>query len=157
MDTLTPPSPEPRPYGDVAAQPVPEVPLLPAGPLCGLCGADAVAVWQRRLTGEELTQQVEWERERRARAVELSDPQLPAPVFGPLPGPEDFVRPVYACGPHAITLDLATLVHQASCSAPAVADLPGCSCTPEALLTAAAAPVLSSTAALPDHWVVGGE
>lgn len=157
MDTLTPPSAKPYPVGPDTAQPVPQGPVVPAGPTCGLCGARAVAQWQRRLTNQELGPVIELETQRRARAVELADPQLPPPVFGPLPGTTDFVKPVMACGPHAITLDLATQVHQSSCTAPAEVDLPGCSCTPEPLPVSPPEAVSEPVASLPDHWVVGGE
>jgi hypothetical protein len=110
--------------------------------------------WLRRPTDDELAEVVKAEQDRRNQILLLADPQLPAPVFGPLPSAEGMTRTVYACGPHAITMDAAALIHASSCTAPNDADLPGCDCTPEALPPAPAeeAPVR----ALPEHWVTGG-
>jgi hypothetical protein len=127
---------------------------LPAGPLCVACGEPAIVHWLRRLTDAELGEVRRVENERRAEVLRLADPQLPAPVFPPLPSGEDFTRTVYACGTHAIAMDAAALVHASSCSAPNEANLPDCDCTPEALPPAPIeeAPVQ----ALPEHWVSGG-
>lgn len=38
--------------------------------------------------------------------------------------------PVYACGDHEISMDIAALRHQAPCTAPNLANLPKCDCTP---------------------------
>lgn len=38
--------------------------------------------------------------------------------------------PVYACTSHEISMDLAALRHQATCTAPNLAELPKCDCTP---------------------------
>lgn len=38
---------------------------------------------------------------------------------------------VYACRLHAIELEAAGRVHQAACTAPNLAQLPACDCTPE--------------------------
>lgn len=123
----------------------------PTGPACALCGVEAVVQWQRRLTDAELAGYIGLEQERRDERLLLADPQQPAPDFGPLPTAADCTRPVFACGPHAITLDAAALVHQATCTAPATADLPGCDCTPEA----PPQPRLAAEAEasrLPAHW-----
>ncbi|MFE2969906.1 hypothetical protein ACFXKC_40815 [Streptomyces sp. NPDC059340] len=143
MNTLnTPPSPEPP------AEPA------PTGPACVACGLPALVHWVRRLTDDELDEVRRVESERRAEVIRLAYPQLAPPVFPPLPTGEDFTRTVYSCGPHAITMDAAALVHASSCTAPNDTDLPGCDCTPE---PAPAAPVEEIAAApLPDHWVTGG-
>jgi len=139
------PSPEPP-------APAPGL-ALPAVPPCAACGDTAVVSWQRRLTDDELADHIGIERERREQALLLADPQLPPPAFPPLPTGDDDTRPVYSCGPHAITMDAAALVHAASCTAPNQADLPGCDCTPEP----APAPAEGNPGpALPDHWVTGG-
>ena len=141
MDALaTPPANEPTPPT--------------SGPACAACGEPAIVHWLRRLTDDELDEVRRIENERRAEVLRLADPQLPAPVFGPLPSGEDFTRAVYACGPHAITMDAAALVHASSCTAPNDADLPSCDCTPE---PAPDAPTEEEPVrALPDHWVTGG-
>jgi hypothetical protein len=110
--------------------------------------------WLRRPTDAELAEVVKAEQDRRDQIRLLADPQLPEPEFGPLPTAEGTTRTVYACGPHAITMDAAALVHASSCTAPNEADLPDCDCTPETLPPAPIeeAPVQ----ALPDHWVTGG-
>lgn len=46
------------------------------------------------------------------------------------PADETSTVPVYACASHEISMDLAALRHQAVCSAPNVAQLPQCDCTP---------------------------
>jgi hypothetical protein len=38
--------------------------------------------------------------------------------------------PVYACADHSVSLDLAAMRHQSTCTAPNAANLPGCDCTP---------------------------
>jgi hypothetical protein len=45
----------------------------------------------------------------------------------------DATVPVFGCDQHLIGLDLAAHVHEASCTAPDPAALPGCGCTPEPL------------------------
>jgi hypothetical protein len=114
----------------------------------------AIVHWLRRLTDDELDEVRRIESERRAEVLRLADPQLPAPAFPSLPSGEDFTRTVYACGPHAITMDAAALVHASSCTAPNDADLPGCDCTPEPAPDAP--PEEEPVQALPDHWVTGG-
>jgi hypothetical protein len=37
---------------------------------------------------------------------------------------------VFACAAHQITTDIACLTHQATCTAPASGQLPGCNCQP---------------------------
>lgn len=112
-------------------EPVPTPAVVPVGPECALCGEAAIVNWQRRLTPAEIAEAQAAERERRDQALLLADPQLPPPDFGPLPDCADWTRAVYACAAHGITLDAAALVHQATCTAPQPADLPGCDCTPE--------------------------
>lgn len=107
-------------------------PPIDGGPTCSLCGGTAVVHWQRRLTSDEVAAAQAIEQARRDEAVILADPQLPPPVFGPLPTCADWTRTVHGCIRHYITMDAAVLVHQAACTAPAEADLPGCNCTPEA-------------------------
>lgn len=140
--------------------PSPELPVpapvepRPAGPLCVACGEPAIVHWLRRLTDDELDEVRRVESERRAEVLRLADPQLPPPVFPPLTSGEDFTRTVYSCGPHAITLDAAALVHASTCTAPNDADLPGCDCTPEPAPVAPAEE--TPVPVLPDHWVTGG-
>ena len=57
---------------------------------------------------------------------------------------------VYACGTHAITLDLAAHIHQSTCSGPNAAALPACDCTPEPLPVP---PVLDTTT-LASGWQI---
>lgn len=139
---------------DVLATPPANEPTPPrSGPACVACGETAIVHWLRRLTDDELAEHIRIEQERREQALLLADPQLPAPVFPPLPTGEGFTRTVYSCGPHAITMDAAALVHASSCTAPNEADLPGCDCTPE---PPPEAPIEPAAAPLPDHWVTGG-
>lgn len=56
---------------------------------------------------------------------------------------------VFACGPHAITLDLAAHVHAPDCPAPNTDLLPNCGCTPEPLPAPEPDP---EPQPLPDHW-----
>jgi hypothetical protein len=139
----------------IVTVPTPAPTPAPTGPACTLCGAPAVVNWRRRLTDDELDAHVALEQEKRDQRLLLADPQQPAPDYGPLPTAADCTAPVYACGPHAIAMDAAALVHAKGCTAPAKADLPGCDCTPEALPASvmAAAPMASR---LPEHWTTGG-
>lgn len=147
MDALTPqPSPEP---------PVVEAARLGilAGPSCGACGSPALVHWRRRLTDAEFAHHLHAEKGRREEVLLLADPQLPTPVLPPLPTADDMTRTVYACGPHAIHMDAAALIHQATCTAPNEAHLPDCDCTPEAQpRDAEEAPV-----ELPAHWQTRSE
>lgn len=137
-----------------AIPPASEPTQPPSGPTCVACSEPAIVHWLRRLTDDELDEVLHVEADRRSEVLRLADPQLPAPVFPPLPTGADFTRTVYACGPHAITMDAAALIHASSCTAPNDADLPGCDCTPEAVPDA---PTEEEPAqALPDHWVTGG-
>lgn len=62
------------------------------------------------------------------------------------------VEAVFACTDHAITLDLAALVHQPTCTAPNLANLPLCDCTPEP--APAPEPLMQDVRAnLPASWV----
>lgn len=38
--------------------------------------------------------------------------------------------PVYACASHEISMDLAALRHQPTCTAPNLTEIPKCDCTP---------------------------
>lgn len=56
--------------------------------------------------------------------------------------------PVFGCGKHAVSIDLAARVHDVACPAPDEALLPACGCTPEPipetdLMAAAQAPVFT--------------
>lgn len=84
-------------------------------PACGrtACTTPAVVHWTRRLTAAELG------------AVPADQHNASMQLM------------VYACGPHAITLDLAAHVHQSGCSGPNSAALPTCDCSPEPLPAAA--------------------
>jgi hypothetical protein len=46
------------------------------------------------------------------------------------PADQNSVVPVFACADHQISDNLAALRHQATCTAPNVANLPNCDCTP---------------------------
>jgi hypothetical protein len=127
----------------------------PAGPFCAACGADAIVNWLRRPTEAEVADVIAAEVERRAVLLTLADPQLPPPEFGPLPTGDGMTRTIYACGPHAISLDGASLVHASSCTAPAnTAILPACDCTPEPSVPSPADDA-TPPAQLPDHWTTG--
>lgn len=106
-------------------------PVQPGKP-CALCGQRAVVHWQKRLTDEQLAEHIALEQGRRDERILLADPDLPLPVFGPLPTARDCTRLVHGCADHGISLNLAALVHAKTCTAPTLADLPGCDCTPEA-------------------------
>ncbi|MFJ5217180.1 hypothetical protein ACIP98_20960 [Streptomyces sp. NPDC088354] len=144
MDTtlIIPPSPVPAP-------------AAPNGPRCILCGAPAIVHWNRRLTDEEYADYERDELSRRAERRLLADPAEPALQFRPLWDRGDILRPVHSCGPHAITLEAAALVHASSCTAPNEADLPNCDCVPEKP-PAEVAPGLPAETVLPDHWQPGG-
>jgi hypothetical protein len=57
---------------------------------------------------------------------------------------------VYGCAAHGIALELAPFVHQSTCTAPNVANLPSCDCTPEPLTQTP--PVQPDAPALPAGW-----
>lgn len=153
-------TPTPSPDFPEVDQPpaAPTPPAVPSGPACAACSSEAVVHWQRRPTAEELAEVVQAEKDRREQLLLLADPQLPAPEFGPLPTADGTTRTVYACGPHAITMDAAALIHASGCTAPHEANLPDCDCTPET-------PTGSSSGAdedpaesrLPAHWLPGGQ
>ncbi|MFE2712225.1 hypothetical protein ACFXKI_09605 [Streptomyces mirabilis] len=110
--------------------------------------------WQRRLTDDELAEHVSAAEQRREQVVLMADPQLPAPVFPPLPDGSGDTHLLLACSEHAIDKDLAGRIHQKICTAPNEIGRWGCDCTPE---PAPVAPVEEIAAApLPDHWVTGG-
>jgi hypothetical protein len=106
--------------------PDPALDITPAGPASAACGVPAVVHWQRRLTADEIAVQQQIEQDRRDQATLLADPQLPAPDFPPMPDFLDATTIVPACAQHSISIDAATLIHQATCGAP-----PVCDCTPE--------------------------
>ena len=154
------PSPSPLPAPDVPDD-TPTPPQTPAAttgaPVCAACGIEAVVHWRRRPTDDELAELAATEQARRDELLLLADPQQPAPQFGPLPTADDTTRTVYACASHAIGLDAASLIHQATCSAPNEQHLPGCDCTPEALpTTPTEEPDDGSLSRLPASWTNGG-
>lgn len=62
----------------------------------------------------------------------------------------DAVDAVYACGAHAIELDLAGHVHAPDCLAPNAPNHPACNCTPEPLV-----PIqVADATTLPTGWVL---
>lgn len=134
--------------------PTAPAPPAPTGPDCALCDTEALVHWLRRLTDAELAAHIALAQENRDQRLLLADPQLPPPTFGPLPTAADCTRPVYSCGPHAVTMDAAALVHQGTCTAPAEADLPGCNCTPES--PPQPQPAEDEPSRLPEHWTTGG-
>jgi hypothetical protein len=95
--------------------------------VCEACGSSALVQWCRR-------------------ASEAECAAIPAEQGGPS---ADAIMAVYACGSHAISAELASLVHGAGCSGPASSALPNCDCTPEP----AAEPVSEpATPDLPPGW-----
>jgi hypothetical protein len=113
----------------------PDITASTPGPACAVCGGIAIVHWQRRLTSDEIAVEQAKEQARRDQLTALADPQLPPPDFGPMPDCADWTRAVYACMTHAIngSNDAGARIHQATCTAPNPADLPGCNCTPEPL------------------------
>jgi hypothetical protein len=73
------------------------------------------------------------------------------------PGDPDATRAVYACGPHAISLDAGALVHRADCTAPDPQLLPECGCTPEPAPAPDPGPGAGPTTTLPTGWTVPAE
>lgn len=126
---------------------------LSASPGCSLpgCTAAPLVQWQRRPTETELAPLVDAEQSRRDAVLAAADPEQPTPAFGPLPTAADTAIAVFGCGPHAISMDLAALVHASDCTAPDPAVLPGCNCTPEP--EPAPQPMHAVAQALPDHWM----
>lgn len=124
-------------------------PLASVASACGACGATAVVQWRRRPTAAELAAVVAVEEQRRADALAMADPQQPAPTFGPLPTAADTVVALHACAAHGIPPAGASRVHQAACSAPAVAH--GCDCSPEPV-PAGDLFAASPTPTLPTGW-----
>ena len=151
------PTPQPDPMPTPPDEPPMPAPVEPpqSGPTCGACGGAAVVNWRRRLTDDELAEHVRLELERRDEALLLSDKQLPAPVFPPLPDGSDDTRTLYACGEHAITMDAAGLIHASSCTAPNEVGVHGCNCTPEPAPEPVAEP--EPVSSLPAHWLPGGD
>jgi hypothetical protein len=132
-----------------------DVPAPRFGPACTLCGAPPPLVsWQRRLTDAELADHHGVLDAQHEERLLLADPQLPPPVQSPLPPADDCTRIVHACYPHVITQDAAARIHQATCTAPDEADLPGCNCTPEPLPAPEPAP---EQPAQPPGWGNGEE
>lgn len=122
-----------------------------AGPACRACGEAAVVNWTRRLTEDELAALVEQEQQNRDQLTALAPPEQP-PVFGPMPTLANSTQIVHACATHSISLDLATLVHQCTCTAPNDATLPGCDCTPESLPESEPDSQVVAALSLPGHW-----
>lgn len=148
-------TPVPSP-GPATEPPAPPAPVMPSGPTCAACGTEAVVHWRRRPTADELAEHVAAEQSRRTERRLLADPQQPPPLFGPLPAADDTTRTIYACGPHAITLDAATRIHASTCTAPNEAHLPGCNCTPEPL-PEPEPDTGEAPSRLPAHWLPGGQ
>lgn len=96
---------------------------------CGNCGSTALVMWVRRPTAEELA-------------------AIPPAHGGESATASNTTVPVYACGSHAISLELAGLVHTAICSGPLSNGLPNCDCTPEPAPVSPPDPV----PALPAGW-----
>jgi hypothetical protein len=132
----------------VAPEPIP---LMSAGPACENCGQPALAQWQRRLTDAELAVELAAERTRREEAYLLRNVQLPDPDFGPMPTGADYVRAVFACGNHAIDIEAAASIHEATCTGPHGDHTPHpkCTCTPEPLPAADTGPLDPGS---PAHW-----
>lgn len=97
---------------------------------CGACGSTALVVWNRRPTAAELE-------------------AIPAQFGGEDATAANTTVAVYACGSHAISLELAGLIHGPLCSGPLCSALPNCDCTPEPVQEPEPEPV----ALLPDGWV----
>ncbi len=114
------------------------------------CPAAPLVQWQRRPTEAELAALVEVEQSKRDAVLAAADAEEPGPVFGPLPTAADTTIAVYACGPHAISMDLAALIHACGCTAPNLTNLPSCDCTPEP--PPPADEPISQPQPLPDHW-----
>lgn len=136
MTTPDPIGPEP-----VAFKPHPPSPR----PGCSTCGAQAIAQWRRRPTETELAALVSAEEARRAEAMLLADPDRP-PVFPPLPTVDDTTMAVYGCAEHAIHMDAAAQIHEATCS--------GCDCEPEPLPEPTPMPGTGPTITLPTGWTI---
>lgn len=154
--TPQPATPDPTPPAETPAA-APAL-VMPSGPACTGCGDEAVVHWRRRPTDEELAELVGAEESRRADRRTLADPQQAAPTFPPLPTSADTTRTVYACARHAITLDGAARIHQATCTAPNEQHLPDCDCTPEPAAADRPEPDSGPPAPsrLPEHWITGG-
>ena len=114
---------------------------------CRLCGASALANWTRRPTAAELAATVALVQQQQSAMLALADPTLPPPVFPALPTATNTTTTVFACAAHAVSLALASQVHQSTCTAPNAATLPGCDCTPEAIVT-----TLDVVPVVPDGW-----
>jgi hypothetical protein len=78
---------------------------------CGNCGSSALVQWVRRPTADELA-------------------AIPDNQGGATATAENTTVAVYACGSHAISQELAGLVHQAVCAGPTSTVLPNCTCAP---------------------------
>ncbi|WP_327066909.1 hypothetical protein [Kitasatospora sp. NBC_01302] len=123
---------------DIAPTAAPLATLTPSVQ-CTLCGAAPVAHWCRRPTAAELNALVAATQQKFGDAAAV-------------PTATDTAVTVYACAVHAIQLEAAAQVHEATCTAPCVAHLPGCDCTPEP--PPPAAPPGITTTALTTGWVV---
>lgn len=116
------------------------------------CTADVIVQWRRRLTDDEFGALLSAEQGRREMTRLLADPQMPAPVFGPLPTADDTVTAVFACASHAIHIDEAARIHAAACQTPDPAALSACGCPPEP--DPASAPAGPAAVTLPTGWVI---
>jgi hypothetical protein len=142
----------PKKNDSVEAPPLVLTPTPPSpAPTCHStgCTEKPLVQWRRRLTPDELAVELAIEQGKRDAAFLLRDTQKPPPVVAPMPTGADYVRAVYACGQHAIGIDAAALVHQATCAGPNSTILPSCGCTPEP--TPEPEPVVEQP--LPAHWV----
>jgi hypothetical protein len=119
------------------------------------CQADPVAQWSRRLTPAETDAEIALVMDRRAEILALADPDAPEPDLGPPPTGADWTAAVHACGPHAIHIEDAALIHQATC-VPDPARLPACGCTPESAPPPVQLPQ-QETVTLPTGWVVAAD
>lgn len=63
---------------------------------------------------------------------------------------------MYACGNHAIDMDLAARIHQKTCTAPNEIGQWGCDCTPEPLPEKSEPAADPEPSRLPAHWNTGG-
>lgn len=120
------------------------------GPACHAtgCTEHPLVQWQRRLTEDELAQELAIIQGRRDQAYALRDVEQPWIDPGPLPTGDDYTRTVHACGPHAIHMDAATQIHAADCAGPDSGTLPDCGCEPEPHPE----PVPMPEPVYPDHW-----
>lgn len=97
---------------------------------CGNCGSSALVAWVRRPTADELA-------------------AIPDNQGGAEATAGNTTVAVYACGAHAISQDLASLIHGPTCSGPDSPALPNCTCDPAPWPD----PVEAPAQELPQGWV----